>query len=133
MEHVVVIVRNAAEGLHVYLPALLAVEASGHEMCPSVLSHQAALGHSYAALFGEQVVDVLYLSEMLRVAQLLVGHSVQLEQPVVESFGRRDLPAAHLARLVVIGDNGLCPLSSGRCSHADDVHECVCRLCEVRL
>ena len=68
MQHIVVIVREPAECLHVYFFSVLSIKTARHEVCPSVFAQQAALGHVDARFFGKEVVDIFDFSEVLRVS-----------------------------------------------------------------
>jgi len=49
-----------------------------------------------------------------------VGHTIQFKQPMAESVRYIYLSTAHLACILVVGNNGLCPLAACRRSDPDD-------------
>lgn len=103
------------ERLHVQLTAVVeAIEPASHEMTATVLFEQAALGHRGAGSLGHERVRVLDGPVPLRVFKLLVlvtGNTVELQQPVRETWPGRQLPGAHLVRSPIPRNDSLGPRS----------------------
>ena len=105
--------RQGAERLHVQLLASReSIEASGHKVSSAIFLQEPALAHGDARRLRHQVIGILDGSITLWVFQLLVlvaRHAVELQQPVIESVPRRDLPRAHLVRLAIPRDHRFGP------------------------
>ena len=80
-----------------------------------------AVRHLDARSLGHQVVCKLDASVVLAAPELAVGaHAVELQQPVVESRWRGDLPRADLVGLRVPDDDGLRARAAGGRADFDD-------------
>ena len=125
---VVVQVRDAAERGHVQLVhhafrVAHAVEALGQEVRAPVLLQQATGHHLNPAGPRHQVVGVFDAAIALGVAELLVGHPVELDKAIGEARQPIDLAAAHLAGLRVEGHDRLGPRAARRGAHLQDVQQ----------
>ena len=113
---------DATERLHVNFLPVLAVEALGQEMRPSVLLYQRTLRHLYATSLDQFVERILQTSIVLRFLESdFCRHTVQFNQIVVETSWGFHLPGANFARCLIIGDNGLGSLTTSRCAKTQNL------------
>jgi hypothetical protein len=123
---VVVKVRDAAERGHVQLMhdafgVEHPVEALRKEVRAAVLFQQPTGHHLHTACARHQVVGVFDATEAFRIAELIGGDAIELDQAVGETLQPVDLPAAHLTRFRIERNDRLRPRAARRGAHLDDV------------
>ena len=122
---VAVYVRHGTEGLHMQLlGGVRAVEATGHEVPPTVLFEETTRGHGDTGFPGHQRIGEFDRPGPGWIVALSIAigrHAIELEDPVLETRFGRDLTRTHLVGLGIPGDDGLGSCAAGRRADAQDL------------